>query len=113
MSNNKAKAKGDRFELMAAYDLTLISGYECRRMLGAGRKDDVGDIAGLPNTTIQVKAYKDIARAVRVGPLQAEQQKVNAGNRYAFTMVRIRGDWRVVMTMSQMEAYLRDSCYGV
>ena len=109
MSNNKAKAKGDAAERAAAMLLSLISGHECRRKLGAGRQDDVGDIDGIPNTVVQVAAWKDISRAVRVKPVEVEQQKLNAHARYAFTMVKIRGGWRIVLTPEQFEPYRRQA----
>lgn len=104
---NKKKRKGDAAEREAALLLCTISGHQCRRQLGAGRQDDVGDIDGIPNTVVQVAAWKDIARAVRVKPEEVAQQRINAGANYAFTMVKIRGGWRIVLTPEQFEPYLR------
>ncbi len=106
-TGSAAKHKGDRAEREAALILCSISGHECRRKLGAGRQDDEGDIEGIPNTSIQVAHWKNIAAAVREKPLGAEQQRINAGNEFCFTMIKIRGDWRVVMTPLQFERYLR------
>ena len=110
---NPQKRKGDAAEREAALVLCTISGHQCRRQLGAGRQDDVGDIHGIPDTVVQVAAWKDIARAVRIKPVEVDQQKLNAAARYAFTMVKIRGGWRIVMTPEQFEPYLRDASYGV
>ena len=104
---NKNKRKGDAAEREAALILCSISGHQCRRQLGAGRQDDVGDIDGIPNTVVQIAAWKDIARAVRMKPEECEQQRINAAANYCFTMVRIRAGWRIVMTPEQFERYLR------
>lgn len=105
---NKNKRKGDAAELEAARLLCLMTGRECRRKLGAGRKDDTGDIDGLPSTVVQVAAWKDYASAFRVKPDGAEQQRINAGAAYAFTMVKLhRAGWRIVLTPEQFTAYLR------
>ena len=106
---NPQKRKGDAAEREAALILCTISGHQCRRQLGAGRQDDVGDIDGIPNTVVQVAAWKDITKAVRVKPVEVEQQKLNAAARYAFTMVKIRSGWRIVMTPEQFEPYLRQA----
>ena len=87
-----------------------------RRALGAGRKDDVGDITGVPDTVIQVADWKDALRAVREKPLECELQRETAaynswhaqGNpvspdpTFAATFIRLRGgEYRVVMTPEQ------------
>jgi hypothetical protein len=51
---NPSKRKGDRAELEVQALLRDHLGVPARRQLGAGRKDDVGDMAGVPNTVIQV-----------------------------------------------------------
>ena len=43
-----AKRKGDAAELEVQELLRTLLGVPARRMLGAGRADDVGDIAGVP-----------------------------------------------------------------
>ena len=107
---NKNKQKGDRAELEAARLLCLMTGRECRRKLGAGRQDDTGDIDGLPSTVVQVAAWKNVASAVNLKPLGAEQQRINAGAAYAFTMVKLqRAGWRIVLTPEQFAAYLRQT----
>jgi len=97
-----AKLKGDAAEREAAGILADLTGHPVRRMLGAGRSDDVGDLEGLPGVTVQVASWADTARAAREKPLAAEQQRLNAGNPYAVTMVRFRGGtWRMVLTVDQ------------
>lgn len=93
-----AKRKGDKAERECAAMLAEHLGVPARRKLGAGRKDDEGDIEGVPDTTIQVAAWANVAQAVRVKPLECEQQRLRAGTTHAATFIRLRGgEWRVVL----------------
>jgi hypothetical protein len=99
---NAPKARGDRAEREAAELLTLLLGVPIRRKLGAGRKDDVGDLDGLSGFVLQVADWKDTARAAREKPAAAELQRSNASEPHAATLVRFRGGcWRVVLTPEQ------------
>lgn len=99
---NASKRRGDRAEREAAELLTLLLGTPIRRKLGAGRRDDVGDLDGLADVVLQVADWKDAGRAAREKPLGAEQQRLNAGAAHAATLVRFRGGcWRVVLTPEQ------------
>jgi hypothetical protein len=106
---NAAKRKGDEAELVAARVLSDLTGYPVRRMLGAGRLDDVGDLDGIPDTVIQVACHpSDPLRAVWEKPLGAEAQRRNAGVGYAATMVWLpRRGFRVVLTPEQFAAYVQ------
>jgi hypothetical protein len=78
--------------------------------LGAGRKDDCGDMSGVPHTAIQVVNTQNLTRAVRVKPLECELQRANAGVPFAATFVRLRGgDYRVVMTPEQFFVLWREA----
>lgn len=104
------KVKGDRAELEVARLIHDLTGWPARRKLGAGRTDDEGDIEGVPNTCIQVANWLDVLRAVRQKPIEAEQQRINAGVPFVATMIRLRGgDWRVVLTLDQWAIYARES----
>lgn len=107
---NPSKAKGDRAELEVQALLRDLLGVPARRALGAGRKDDMGDISGVPDTVIQVANYSNITTAVREKPLQAEEQRVRAGADFAATFVRLRGgEYRVVQTVEQWAAMWREA----
>jgi hypothetical protein len=82
-----------------------------RRALGAGRKDDVGDIQGVPLTVIQVaNKPSDTLRAIREKPLECERQRREAGEPFAATFVRLRGgEYRVVMTPEQFATWWREA----
>lgn len=107
---NSSKAKGDRAELEVQALLNDLLGVPARRMLGAGRLDDIGDIQGVPDTVIQVANYKDIAKAVRLKPLECEQQQARARTTHGCTFIRLRGgDYRVVLTVRQWATMWREA----
>lgn len=93
---NPSKRKGDAAELEVQGILRDLLGVPARRALGAGRKDDVGDIHGVPNTCIQVVNRKDVARAIREKLPEAERQRECAGVPFAATFVRLPGGRYVV-----------------
>ncbi|MGN6607782.1 MAG: hypothetical protein ACTHMS_12345 [Jatrophihabitans sp.] len=99
---NRNQNKGKVAEREVAALLQDMLGLPVRRKLGAGRLDDVGDLDGVPDTVIQVANWADALRAVREKPLEAEQQRENAGASFVSSFVRLRGGtWRVVMTPQQ------------
>lgn len=66
---NSNKNKGDRFEREAVpIVVDLLPEFalpKAMRHLGAGRKEDVGDLYVLPDTAVQVKAWKDVGSGIR------------------------------------------------
>jgi hypothetical protein len=59
---------------------------------------------------VQVANWAAVASAVRVKPVEAEQQRINAGATFAATMIRLRGgEWRVVLTVPQFCTLLREA----
>ncbi len=105
-----SKRKGDRAELEVERLLQEELGLPARRKLGAGRKDDQGDIDGIPDTVIQVTAKADLARAIREKLPEVEQQRQRAGATYSAVFARRRGgEWVVVMTPSQWCALIRET----
>jgi len=107
---NANKRRGDKAELEVQTLWRDHAGVFARRALGAGRKDDVGDIHGIPNTVCQVVASKHVANAVRNKPMQAEAQRQNAKVDHACTFVRLYGgDYRVVLTPEQWFALWREA----
>jgi hypothetical protein len=110
MSGRASKQKGDRAELEVQGLLRDLLGVPCRRALGAGRKDDVGDIHGVPDTVIQVVNYRDLNEAVRVKLPESERQRAHAGATFAATFVRRTGGGYVVcMTPEQWAAMWREA----
>jgi hypothetical protein len=95
-----SKRKGDRAEIEGAALLTRLVGRPVRRILGAGRDDDVGDLEGVPRWVVQVAWWpSDTLRAVRRKPVDAETQAENSGLPHSVAMVRlVGGEFRMVMT---------------
>ncbi len=105
-----SKRKGDKAELEAARALADLTGWPVRRKLGAGRADDTGDLDGLPQTCVQVKAYRDITRAIRETLTELPAQQTNAGATFGFGMVRRPGGhWFAVLTLEQVATLLREA----
>jgi hypothetical protein len=105
-----SKSKGDRSELEAARLLAELTGWPVRRKLGAGRLGDTGDLDGIPDTTIQVKAYRDIQRAIRETLHELPAQQANAGTPFAAGLIRRPGGhYFAVMTLEQLAALIREA----
>lgn len=105
-----SKRKGDTAELEAARILADLTGWPVRRKLGAGRTDDEGDLDGVPDTTIEVKNYADITRAVNDGLEDLQREQANAGTTFGAAMIRRRGGrWFVAMTPEQFCTLLREA----
>ena len=97
--SHPSKRKGDSAELEVQAMLREQLGVPARRALGAGRKDDMGDIEGVPDTAIQVTNRKDLSSAVTEKLPALERQMQNAGATHGALFCRRRGGkWIVVMT---------------
>lgn len=108
--SHPSKAKGDRAELEVCKVLADLLGLPVRRKLGAGRADDTGDIAGIPETTIEVKNYTDTTRAITDGLADLEREQANAGTTFGAVLVRRRGGrWVAVMPIENYATYVRES----
>ncbi len=107
---NKLKRKGDKAELEVQELLRDLLGYNARRALGAGRRDDKGDIEGVPMTCVQVAAWADLDRAVREKLPELERQQERAGATFAGLFVRRRGGrFVVVLTPEQWATLVREA----
>lgn len=100
-----SKRKGDKAELEVQGILRDLLGVGARRKLGAGRKDDIGDIDGLPNTVIQVTAASAPADAL-AKIAETVQQQQRAGALFGATWWRRRGGGHVVMLTPEQFATL-------
>jgi hypothetical protein len=104
------KRKGDSAEREAAAILTDLLGYQVRRKLGAGRTDDEGDLEGLPHTTVEVKNYRDITRAINKGLADSVKEQANAGTTFGAAMIRRPGaNYFIALTMDQFATLWREA----
>lgn len=90
---NASKNKGDRAEREAVAYLLGECPDLCRprsrRMLGAGRAEDVGDLYVFPDVAVQVRAYAlgSIGQAVRTSARDAVEQARNGEMEFALGLV--------------------------
>jgi hypothetical protein len=105
-----SKRKGDGAELEVARLLADLTGWPVKRKLGAGRADDTGDLHGIPQTTLQVKSYADVLRAIREGLADLEVQQANSGDPFGAVLVRRRGGhWCAVMSVENLVTLIREA----
>jgi len=99
---NSNKRKGDRAERELATLLTVLLHKPMRRTLGAGRKDDIGDIDGIDDIVIQVKHWQDITAAITqgIGQLARQQGNKKATHGVLFIKHRKHG-WLAVTTITE------------
>lgn len=105
-----SKRKGDFAERELAFLLSDLLGVTIRRKLGAGRKDDEGDLEGIPGWTIEAKNYANIATGINEGLKDLAREQVNAGTTFGVCFVRRRGGrWIAVMDMDQIATVMRET----
>ena len=105
-----SKRKGDKAELELARILADLLGMKVRRKLGAGRRDDEGDLEGIPGWTIECKNYADLARGINEGLEDLEREQANAGTTFGVCFVRRRGGrWIAVMDLPQIATVIRET----
>lgn len=107
---NPQKAKGDSAEREIAAIINALTGWPVRRKLGAGRADDAGDLDGIPDTTAQVKSYKDVQRGIREAIDDLDRQRANANTTHAVAFIRRPGGrWLAVQTVGQWATTAREA----
>lgn len=106
-----SKRKGDQAEREVALLLSDLTGFPVRRKLGAGAKDDTGDLDGIPDTCVEVKNRPgDPMRSIREGLAQLKVEQANAGCTFGVLLVRRRGgEWIAVMDLEQVATLLREA----
>lgn len=105
-----SKAKGRDAE-NAVVEWLIANGFpnaERRRLAGA---NDRGDVAGMPELTIEVKAEKRLNFSSYMSEVKAERE--NTGDAYGVAIVKKRGtldvdDWYAVMPASWFLAMYKD-----
>ena len=113
----KSSTKGARGEREAK---ALLQGLfpwmadQIDRKLGAGRKDDTGDML-LPGWTVQVAYTETLGKTLLHKARDCEAQQANAGTPYGVTLMKLPprpggkpAEWRFVMTPEQFATVLVD-----
>ena len=86
---SKASERGARAERDAVV-LLLAAGFRnAERHNRAGARYDVGDVRGIPRTTIEVKDQEKLDFSGWLA--EAEAERINAGNDYAILIAKRRG----------------------
>jgi hypothetical protein len=102
--------KGKAAERELAHLLTEHLGVNVRRKLGEGRALDEGDLEGLRDTTVEVKNYADVVRAISDGLADLRREQANAGTTHGVCFVRRRGGrWLAVMDVDQFCTWYREA----
>jgi hypothetical protein len=103
-----SSVKGAKAERDLAAILTQLLNTPVRRMLGAGRSDDIGDLDGVHDWTLQVANRANLGDTIRNKPLEVERQRANAGTPFCASIVKLPPqpggkpqEWRVVLTLEQ------------
>lgn len=83
--------KGAHFEgqVIVPYLRDQFGPHLSRPRAGAAR--DLGDVAGVPDWTFELKAYTDLMRAVREGLADLAVEQANAGTTHGALIVKRRG----------------------
>jgi hypothetical protein len=106
---NPSLERGKRAEREVTLLLAEHGGWVTRRRL-AGRSDDVGDLEGLPDCTVQVKSYADITRGLREAIDELPGQVERAGTRFGAAFIRRPGArYVVVMDVPMFCSLLREA----
>jgi len=90
---NSSKNKGDRGEREAVrVCVSLVPDLvvpDAMRMLGAGRREDIGDLKVFPDTAVQVKNCADVGAALRQAAVGAQRQARHGRMDFALGMAPI------------------------
>lgn len=107
--SNPSGAKGARAEREIAGILADRIGVDVKRMLGAGRATDVGDLFGLEQFTAQVAFWPhNTLGALRAKPIACEIQQAHGNTPFGVSFLKLPPqpggkppEWRAVMTLEQ------------
>ena len=112
---NPNKRKGDDAERRVAAYLQTQGWPEAVRALGAGRRDDVGDIHNAGQIVYEVKSHRTIDLPGFLRELAREKANAKAGT--GAVVVKRRGstnpaDWYAVLELADFTALLRAAGYN-
>jgi len=106
---NPARDRGIRAEREACAVLARALDLDIRRRANEGVREDIGDLIGVPDTTIQVSAVPDnptkIAERAHSKLVDVELQRQRAGTTHAVVLLRIDGGhWRALCATNHLYA---------
>lgn len=105
------KRKGDTWERSVVEYLKANGHRYAERAFGAGRRDDQGDVLGLPDVVLQVKNHHRLELAEWVD--QAEEQRARARADLAVVVAKRRGrpaaDAYCILPLSALARLLADA----
>ena len=105
-----SQRKGDNAERELVGILRDLTGWPVNRRYGAGARDDFGDLTGLPDTTIEVKSYTDVLRAIREGMDDLDVEQGHSQTTFGAVAMRRRGGkWMFVMDPDRFCTLLREA----
>jgi hypothetical protein len=83
----RSARKGNNFERsIITYLRDWFGAHLSRPRAGAAK--DLGDLAGVPGWSFELKAYTDVMRAIREGLAELDVEKANAGTPYGAVIVK-------------------------
>lgn len=104
---NPNRDRGMRAEREACKLLTDLTGFPVQRMANQGIPLDVGDLYGIPDTTVQVSAVNPLPARIwdrarqKTGDCTKQQER--HGMRHGVVLLRIDGGtWRALTTTPQL-----------
>lgn len=107
---NPQRDRGIRAEREACKLLTEHLGMTVRRRANEGIREDIGDLVGVPDTTVQVTAIRDdtisITKRVAAKLEDVAKQQATHGMTHAAVLLRIDGgEWRAIVPESWRDHY--------
>lgn len=113
LMTNPAKDKGDKGEREVEAIFRSCGFPKARRMLGAGRKDDIGDFDNLPDLTLQATWQKNL-NAVWAKLAATSEQRNRRRTRFGALFYRTdRKPWIVVLTPAQFIRLYKYALIGI
>ena len=81
------KAKGNNFE-RAVIKVLEAAGLPCSRNALTGQQFDKGDILGIPNWTLECKAYTNVTEGIKKGVDDMLVERINNNTRWGVAIIK-------------------------
>lgn len=111
MTGRACKRKGSKWESDIVKWLLYVGRSEAKRLYGAGRQDDRGDIAAFKGVVLEAK--NQARMELGVWSNEAERERVNDGADYGIVVAKRRGkgpaEAYAVMPFWQLELLMKEA----